>query len=280
MFHFIISFLISFIYGVIKYDTSHIEITNYQLKTNKIKKNIKICLLSDLHGGEFEKNGLLKAVRKTKPDIVIMAGDMANAKFKFSDGNAIKLIRELSKDFPIYYGIGNHEARLLWSPERFNASYEQLLATIRESGAVVLDNNTTYIDEYGINITGLSLNEDYYRKIIMKHTDENSLKEFINDIEDNNIYEILIAHNPEYFRDYENRKSDLVVSGHLHGGIMRLPFKFGAISPRFMIFPRYAGGMYKSGNTSMIVSRGLGQHTIPIRIFNTAELVVINIKNS
>lgn len=285
MFSFAVAFIFSFFCGVIIYDTTHVHSTTYKIKKLKkygLKKNIKICLLSDLHGvnftsGKYSNDVVVEKIEKANPDIIIMAGDIANAKFQFSDSNALDLVRRLSRKYPVYYGIGNHEARLMWSPERFNVPYSRLISSLKKNGAKVLDNASCYLEEYGIKITGLTLSEEYYKKITKKKTDDSSLLEFIPANNINDGYEVLIAHNPEYFKDYVKRGSNLILSGHLHGGIMRLPLKFGAISPRFALFPRYAGGLYKAGKTRMIVSRGLGQHTIPVRVFNTAELVFIEL---
>lgn len=231
-------------------------------------------MLSDLHGGDFDGDLLFNKIVAGKPDVVIMAGDMANAKFEFSDGSIIRLLRKLKGKIPVYYGIGNHEARLKWSPEKFGVSYKKYLSSVSKNGAVVLDNESLFLDEYGVSLTGLTLTEDYYRKFTKKKTDEEAIKDFVGEKPN---FEILIAHNPEYFEEYSKRGSELILSGHLHGGIMRLPNKLGAISPRFSLFPAYSGGMYKRRKSRMIVSRGLGQHTIPVRVFNTCELVFIDL---
>ena len=91
------------------------------------------------------------------------------------------------------------------------------------------------------------------------------------------VYQILLAHNPEYFEEYAAWGADLVLSGHVHGGIMRLPLLGGVISPKLVLFPKYDGGRFYEKDSTMILSRGLGMHTLPIRIFNPAELVVIHL---
>ena len=90
-------------------------------------------------------------------------------------------------------------------------------------------------------------------------------------------YEILLAHNPDYFEEYADWGADLVLSGHVHGGMMRLPILGGVVSPAFKLFPKYDGGLFKIGKSTMILSRGLGMHTIPIRIFNPGELILLKI---
>ena len=90
-------------------------------------------------------------------------------------------------------------------------------------------------------------------------------------------YEIMIAHDPFYFDAYAETDADLILSGHVHGGIMRLPLLGGVISPRLQLFPKYDGGKFEKNNTTMILSRGLGCHTLPIRIFNPGELICLTL---
>ncbi len=92
--------------------------------------------------------------------------------------------------------------------------------------------------------------------------------------------QILIAHNPLYFEEYAAWGADVVVSGHVHGGIMRLPVLGGVLSPNLSLFPKYDGGRFELGRAVMILSRGIGTHTIPLRIFNPAELVVLDFKKA
>lgn len=91
-------------------------------------------------------------------------------------------------------------------------------------------------------------------------------------------FNLLIAHNPDYFDAYADWGADLTVSGHVHGGLMRLPFLGGVISPKLRLFPHYDGGRFEKDGKEMILSRGLGTHTLPIRIFNPGEMVVIRLR--
>ena len=91
-------------------------------------------------------------------------------------------------------------------------------------------------------------------------------------------YNILLAHNPDYFQAYAGWGADLVLSGHVHGGIMRLPVLGGVLSPALRLFPRYDGGLYEEGKSKMVLGRGLGTHTLPIRVFNPGELIVVRLE--
>ena len=94
---------------------------------------------------------------------------------------------------------------------------------------------------------------------------------------DKKLMNLMIAHNPIYFPSYKQWGADLVLSGHIHGGIIRIPGIGGLLSPDCTFFPKYDGGMFSEDGATMIVSRGLGTHTIPIRIFNPGELVCVDI---
>jgi predicted MPP superfamily phosphohydrolase len=95
---------------------------------------------------------------------------------------------------------------------------------------------------------------------------------------DESRFNLLIAHNPQYFDEYAEWGADLSVSGHVHGGIVKLPLIGGVISPAYQLFPKYDGGMFDIGGKKMVLSRGLGTHTIKVRVFNPGELDVIDLK--
>lgn len=276
---FIFSFLASLFAGISMYDTKHLVVRRYRLKNKKINKNIRVVMLSDLHGCEYGENNsyLIERVKKLSPDVIIIAGDMINAKFSFKYNEAYSLIKELSHIATVYYGIGNHEARLLWD-EKYGLNYDKFIDELTASSAVVIDNDECYLDDFRICIKGLSLPRMYYKKNIKVNLTKDTLNELIGTA-DNNDFNIVVAHNPEYFKSYCDYRADLVLSGHLHGGIMKLPNGRGFISPRFKLFPKYCGGRFVKSNTTMIVGRGLGQHTLPFRVFNPCEIVLIELGN-
>ena len=104
------------------------------------------------------------------------------------------------------------------------------------------------------------------------------LPDFVAKFKFNLVFAEFLAHNPEYFDAYAGWGADLTVSGHVHGGIMRFPFVGGIISPRLFTFPRSYGGEYDRDGHKLIVSCGLGTHTIHVRVFNPGELSVIDVK--
>lgn len=271
--------MLSFFTGVICSDTNRICTVTYPLRIRNIKKDVSFVVLTDLHGKEFgtDNKELLYKIKKENPDFIIMAGDMITAKYVLKTETVICLIRELVKDYPVYYGIGNHEARLGWDPGRYNLQYDEFMKQVKEAGAVVLDNESVVLEEYGIALTGLNMDKKYYNKKHFYPMEPEYLERTLG--QKNEKYpEILLAHSPEYFDVYRKRKSELILSGHLHGGVMRLPGNYGAISPRFRLFPKLAGGICKRKGSTMIIGRGLGTHTIPVRVFNPCELIYVKMK--
>lgn len=268
----------SFFAGVCINDVNSVKTKVYNFKTLKIKKDLRICLLADLHGKDFGNHNkkLQDAIDKANPDIIVMAGDIISAKFVLKKDASIELCRNLCKKYPVYYGIGNHEKCLEEEPEKFGYSLKELTKSLTEAGVIVLDNSKINIPLYNLNISGLNLPRKFFKRSKCGELVDKGITEYIGNA-DKDAFELLIGHSPEYFDIYANHGADLSVSGHLHGGVMGLPGGKGFISPKFRFFPKYAGGFYKMGKSRMVVSRGLGMHTIPIRIFNPSELVVINL---
>ena len=144
-------------------------------------------------------------------------------------------------------------------------------------GVRLLDNEHLISADPEVMIYGLNLPYEYYRKIATKHLKSGLMHDLLGDV-DREKYSILLAHNPEHFKEYAAWGCDLILSGHIHGGIIRLPYLGGVISPGIKLFPKYDSGLFTSGKTTMLVSRGIGSHTIPVRINNKAEIVCLTIK--
>ena len=142
---------------------------------------------------------------------------------------------------------------------------------------MLLENESVLLPETGIRIFGVEIDMDYYKKLcrnVMKVSCLNSL--LGRPCADE--YSILLAHNPDYFQTYAGWGADLVLSGHVHGGIMRLPVLGGVLSPALRLFPKYDGGLYEEGKSKMVLGRGLGTHTLPVRVFNPGELIVVRLE--
>ena len=250
------------------------------LITADIKKDTTMCLISDLHDFEYGKDNivLLQAIKERKPDYVTICGDLTNSYANHTE-TGIKLVKNIKNlGIPVVYVKGNHE--LIMSQVHPDA-YKQFIKELKASGAVILDDENYETET--INFIGYTNKMKQYGKFkgIYKLSPDELSKE-LNKKHGNLIrkdkYNIMLAHNPVYLREYASYNADLVLSGHLHGGIVRLPFIGGIMSPQTFFSRRYSAGLYKEGSCHMYVSRGLGVHTIPLRLFNRPELAFITIK--
>ena len=282
---FLCSFFSAFFTGVIISDIHNIKVRHHVIRDSRIRKNMRIVALSDLHGRSFGKDNerLIAKICALKPDAVITAGDIMTAKdlgvdIRGSVDVAGHLLKELASRFPVYFGMGNHESRVDWMPWLFDFTYEDMMTLFKESGAVILDNASAAIPGSGVKIFGINISPRHYlhrkRAEYLPVPDMNAML----GRPDKNSFNILIAHDPEYLPSYAAWGADLSLSGHYHGGIMRLPFIGGVISPKPRLFPDYSGGMFRLKNKHQLVLCGLGTHTLPVRVFNPAELAVIDLK--
>ncbi|MFR2663848.1 MAG: metallophosphoesterase, partial [[Clostridium] scindens] len=128
-------------------------------------------------------------------------------------------------------------------------------------------------DGESICITGLEIGLDGYRKFGRRPMEEEEIESRVGTADSS--YQILLAHNPAYVAAYRKWGADLILSGHLHGGIVRIPGIGGVIAPDFTLFPKYSGDIYREEDATVVVSKGLGAHSVPIRLLNPAEMVVL-----
>lgn len=246
---------------------------------NKLKRVCRFVFVSDLHNHSFGKDNeqLLTAIDEAQPDFVVSAGDMIIAKPGKSMDTAIHFMEQLAKKYPVYYGNGNHEYRLRIYPEKYGDMYDRYKAVLDRLGVYHLENEniTLQFENRKINICGLEIDRYYYKRFKKITMPEEYVAGEVG--KKKNMFTILIAHNPAYFPQYAKWGADVTLSGHVHGGVVRLPKIGGVISPQFRLFPKYSGGLYQADGKYMILSCGLGTHTIPVRIGNRAELIVVDL---
>ena len=239
--------------------------------------------LSDLHNQVYGENNckLIDAVKKESPDLILIGGDMLVGKKGHSYEPALACVKELVRIAPVYYANGNHEERMKLKPEKYDQSYALYRETLLELGVHLLENDSVNLcdESEKIRLTGLEIPLECYTHLKRREMPEGAIEERIG-ARDEKAFQVLLAHNPSYMKDYLAWGADLILSGHLHGGMVRLPGICGVIGPDFVLFPKYSGEMRQVGDQTVIVSKGLGTHTIHIRLFNPAEIVVLNLNNS
>ncbi len=280
-----IAILAVFFLVVMLIDGNRFVIREYTLESDKIKDTIELVMMADLHNKQYGKENrkLLKALERINPHVIMVAGDMLTAKPEMGYEKAAAFMERVAEKFPVYYGLGNHEYRMKIYQEQYGTEFEEYKRRLEKAGIQVLDNESAWIRVQGqkditqIRVTGVSIERSYYKRFRKIHMSSDYIDRLVGKA-DTKQYQILLAHNPEYFETYTDWGADLTLSGHVHGGIMRLPVLGGVLSPKLVFFPKYDGGLFKRKSSHMVLSRGLGMHTIPIRIFNPAELVWIHLK--
>ncbi|HIT89950.1 MAG TPA: metallophosphoesterase, partial [Candidatus Merdenecus merdavium] len=220
-------------------------------------------------------------IHKIHPDIILSAGDLLIGKVDAKTNVPVHLLKELSRWYPIYCGNGNHESRLAHHPEVYGKTYEEYEKALLSFGVSILRNESKTMEIKGnrIRLTGLELPEKYYEKFNHYTLEKSWLDQNLGQSK-KGILQILLAHHPAYFHTYAQWGADISVSGHLHGGILRLPLIGGVITPQAKLFPKYDRGHYQIQDKHLIVSPGLGGHTIDIRLNNPPLLMVINMTNT
>jgi len=244
-----------------------LTVSQYEYENEKISAELdgfKIVQISDLHNKQFgaEQKRLLERVSECSPDIIVITGDIVDSNHT-DIGKALAFVEGAAEIAPVYYVTGNHE---LWLED---GELEELLDGISAAGAVILD------DECVTVTSGDS-------SFILAGLDDSSLyNDTIKELELDNSREtvILLAHEPQYLSDYSRENVDLILAGHAHGGQFRLPFIGGIVAPDQGFFPEYTAGVYTENETEMIVSRGLGNSVIPLRLFNFPDIVCVTLKD-
>lgn len=244
-----------------------------------LSKECRFVLLSDLHNKVYgtKNDKVIEAIRRINPDFIVLAGDLVTSQLREDMTPGIELLRTLRQDYRIYYGLGNHESKMRQRPDQFGDKYDRLIRAVSGKNVSVLKNEAVFLPEYNLKITGLDLDLNYFAHFKIQKMKPGYLQETLPECEKEKC-NILIAHNPDYFAEYAQWGADLVLSGHVHGGIMRLPLLGGVIAPSYKIFPEYDGGVFRTGSAAMLLGRGMGSHTIPLRFFNPAELYDVQLK--
>jgi predicted MPP superfamily phosphohydrolase len=284
-----IMFILLAVIGVTAYVSNQfILVSEYELVYSKLPASFdgyRILQLSDLHSKEFDDGNdkLLKKIRGQNPDMIVLTGDMVNSTdLDFSV--FLSLASDLSAGYEIYYIVGNHEQSLS------DSSLKHLHSKLEEMGVQILDNERAVInrDNDSIDLYGLWFNLRYYSdrsNDYVKNDAEtyyfsvDKIKKVIGE-NDGSRFSILLAHNPLYADTYFKWGADLTFSGHVHGGMIRLPFLGGIYSPERTFFPEYDGGLYTFGEQNLIVSRGIGNGNLGFRFLNCPEIVTVTLKKA
>lgn len=262
------------IVGII--DNHRFRVVEQTIELSGIKKDFRFVLISDLHNHVYGKDNqiVVEKIRAAKPDFVMIAGDLITSRVSESTKPGEELVNAICREFPVYYGMGNHETKMKNYPA-FGDTFQRMIQNISNENMHILMNESVYLEDYHVRITGLELPRYFFSKFKTRFFSVDMMNGFVGEA-DPECCNVLIAHNPDYFPYYAKWGADLVLSGHVHGGIMKLPVLGGVISPSYVLFPKYDGGIYKEGKSTMFLGRGMGAHTLPFRFFNPGELYIVN----
>ena len=267
----LLCFVIAFL-GWNIYQNQFIQVNEITIKCETLPEEFvgyKIVQVSDLHNAEFGENneGLLLLIEEQKPDIIVVTGDIVDSR-RTDVQVARDFINNASEIAPVYYVTGNHEARVDMEDEIDFIELNENVNVLHNQ-SVLLTKGESVIQLIGVddpNYKAVSDSEAYMNKHLSLYCD-------------NEYFKILLSHRPELFETYVENEMNVIFSGHAHGGQVRLPFVGGVIAPHQGFFPTYDAGLfYATNDATMVVSRGLGDSILPLRINNPPELVVVTLE--
>ena len=273
-----VSFIVLVILLVFAYvQNNWLEVSHYAYKSPEVPQEFvgfRVVQISDLHNATFGKENekLLVKIQELSPDIVVLTGDLVDTNHTNIEV-ALAFAEKVVASYPTYYVTGNHED---WLEE---SDKLELLEGLERVGVVCLADEYIEIKREDSKITLIGLNDEGLGGIKLKVTEETTGEtKFLTENEDTSGLQILLAHEPQYIENYTKYHVDLVFSGHAHGGQFRMPFVGGGlVAPGQGLFPKYTEGVHVMNETTMIISSGLGNSIIPVRVFNRPEIVCVEL---
>ncbi|MBR2024533.1 MAG: metallophosphoesterase [Clostridia bacterium] len=263
--------ILIFIAVMIVLGNTMIEVNNYKITNQNLPSQFngyKIAHVSDFHNRK-NYDTIVEKIKENSPDIICITGDLIDSRNTKTE-ISLDFVKKLVEIAPCYYVMGNHESRLTEIYPNFENDLKNLGVTVLRNQAVTLNKNGETITLIGLDDPRLSSKAKNVDSVCQTVKDQLSNFEI-------NTYTIVMCHRPEAFTEYVNANVDLALTGHAHGGQVILPFIGGVIAPNQGLFPKYYKGTHTENNTTMIVSRGLGNSLCPIRINNSPEIIIVEL---
>ncbi len=256
------------------YDNTNLMISNVEYRNEKIPKSFddfSICQISDLQGVEFgeDHENIIDKISSISPDIIVITGDLIDRR-RYDLDTALEFAQKAMEIAPTYYVSGNHETD--------SNHYEEIINGLINIGVNVLEDDYTTITLNGESIKLIGAIDPSLYTGENGEIDTSYLEAYLSTHQESEDFQILLSHRPELFDIYVKYNMDLVLAGHAHGGQIRLPFLGGVYVPDQGFFPEFDSGLHEENGTSMYISRGLGNSTFPLRVFNRPEIVNIILK--
>lgn len=263
-----------------EYEKSHFVTERYVIASEKLRDEKRnFVFLSDLHNNRLgaDNERLLAEIDRIRPDAVLIGGDMMVCKGKCEIETVLSLTGRLAGQYPVYYGNGNHEERMNREREVYGTLYDEFVMRLRAQGVHYLSDASADFGER-IRITGANLEERYYRhRFTLPKLPDGELLRHAGEAEKEK-FQILLFHSPLFFEKCRKWGADLTLCGHFHGGTIRLPVLGGVMTPQYQFFLPWCAGRFEKDGKTMIVSRGLGTHSINIRLNNRPQLVWVTLR--
>lgn len=258
-------------------NNENVKVSDYVIKSTKLPKEFngyKIVQMSDIHNKDFKNDGnhIVELILESNPDIMVITGDLIDSR-KTDMELALKFLDKLIPIAPIFYVTGNHESSI--------NGYRKFEKQLINRGIHVLNDSTEILRRNDAKIILMGIEDPNFDRIHNR-----SLK--VRDIAKNKLdkfelidgFKILLVHRPDFFENYVENGIDLILAGHTHGGQINLPLLGGIIAPGQGLFPKYDSGLFKSENSTMIISRGLGDSSFPYRVNNNPEIIAIELRRT
>ncbi len=264
--------------ALICWGNTALELNRYLIASSRLPQafdGFTIAHVSDLHNAEMGENNkdLLSLLQEAEPDLIAITGDLINSR-RTDTETALTFARAAAAIAPCYYVTGNHEARVP-AYAAFSRALEEAGVTVLANEHVTLERNGESITLLGVDDPSFGVNDDKFGTDGEKDRMRAQLKTLMEKADG---FTLLLSHRPELIGIYQEFGIDLVLAGHAHGGQFRLPFLGGLYAPDQGFFPRYDAGLFQEGNTSMLVSRGIGNSIFPFRINNRPEVILAELQ--
>lgn len=267
------------------WERKQLKIENHRLYSDRIGKNIRAVFLTDIHDRLTDDGSpdIIEAVAGARPDLILIGGDVITLRKHSGAASDFKslysFLSGLPKGCPCFYAEGNHELKLR---ERFPDKFAEFKDILDSCGIIYLKDSKAVFQDAAIY--GISLDQSYYKKSFPGRGKRNGAELSYGYMAkklgtpDPGKFNILLMHSPLYLEPAAKWGADLVLSGHFHGGTIRLPLLGGVMSPQFHFFLKECAGRHEYKDSVMIVSRGIGTHSINLRINDLPELTVIDLR--
>lgn len=244
-----------------------ITTTNHKVSSPNIPAafdGYRIVQVSDLHDATFGENQhrLVKKVKQAEPDLIVITGDLVDSR-RYDLANSLDLVKQLVELTGVYYVTGNHEVA--------TNEVEFIKGKLEALGVQVLSNETIPLMQGNDSIDISGIDDPLMGQTASEMLAESEIR--------SDVFTLLLAHRPEDFQTYKEFGVDLTFSGHAHGGQFRIPFVGGLIAPGQGFFPEFTDGLHEQEQSKLVISRGLGNSILPLRLFNLPEIVVVTLQS-